>query len=294
MWTTGRRYSLVDILFLKIYAKYRASMNPVTFVTGLYDIQREKIDGRSIERYLSWLRDGLQLDVPFIVFTSPDLAPKIRKMRKDRILIVEKRFEELEFYHYIEKMRINMRSKMFRDKMMNIERIEASHPEYLAVVFSKFSWLNQAMHFNPFQSKYFFWMDAGCSRFFPKSALKKFQMRDLSEFGEKIILQRSERYGKFDPMENLYWENRSMISAGMFGGCIVSLRRLVKDIRNVFQEMLKKGSPNTEEIALQIMVCKEPNRFHLVDPVLQEMLPIFYYIQKIRLGRCNLEGFSLV
>ena len=44
----------------------------VTIVTSLYNIDREKLDGRSWETYLEWFKKTLSINCPMVVFVDPN------------------------------------------------------------------------------------------------------------------------------------------------------------------------------------------------------------------------------
>jgi hypothetical protein len=45
-------------------------MEKVTFVTSLYDISREKYDGRSYTQYQEWFKRTLTIPVNMVIYTD--------------------------------------------------------------------------------------------------------------------------------------------------------------------------------------------------------------------------------
>ena len=57
--------------------------------------------------------------------------------------------------------------------MSDPERIECKHAMYSIIQYSKFPWVKEAIEMNPHKSTYFFWLDAGGSRFYEGYDLNK-------------------------------------------------------------------------------------------------------------------------
>lgn len=102
---------------------FSSSNNSVTLVTALYDIGRIK-QGRSIEDYVRWMEQTLQLDCPFVIYTSSALAPHIRRMRHGRLLsntiFIERDYIPLEEFADLIESRV---FPLFRSHMQHPEDI---------------------------------------------------------------------------------------------------------------------------------------------------------------------------
>ena len=55
----------------------------VSIVTALFNINRERLDGRNWQKYIDWFEIFLKLRCPLIIFTSSDLIDFIMSRRKN-------------------------------------------------------------------------------------------------------------------------------------------------------------------------------------------------------------------
>ena len=100
---------------------------------------------------------------------------------------------------------------------------------------TQFKWLTQASELNPFDSKFFFWIDAGGSRFFDSYDLKleypspPALQKPLNQMGDKFLIQMNMEYyldlAQADLLPVSYLlDNRSYVLGSMFGGGPKSLQ----------------------------------------------------------------------
>jgi hypothetical protein len=97
-------------------------------VTGLYNVRRDTVDGRGIDRYLGWLNRTVQLPLPFIVFLDPAIEPERVVLKPgDRLVRLPK--DELRSYSWLPRVeeicRASTRIKTRRDIAFHL-------PEYAA------------------------------------------------------------------------------------------------------------------------------------------------------------------
>jgi len=136
--------------------------------------------------------------------------------------------------------------------------------------------LEQAISESSFNSKFFFWLDAGGSRFFdgynlnfeyPSSNAKE----SLEEMGNKFLIQMNmEYYGDLVQAESLdinyLLDDRSYILGSMFGGTKNMVKKVSKDINNIFiNEMISNNFVNNEQIALGYLIKQNPNDFEIFE-----------------------------
>lgn len=130
-------------------------------VTGLYNVRRDTVDGRGIDRYLGWLNRTVQLPLPFIVFLDPAIEPERVVLKPgDRLVRLPK--DELRSYSWLPRVeeicRTSTRIKTRRDIAFHL-------PEYGVVVMSKIFMLQQAAALDP-GLEALIWVDAGLPQFF--------------------------------------------------------------------------------------------------------------------------------
>ena len=254
-------------------------MSKVTFVSALFNIER--VDGRKWDQYLKWFDKTLQLRVPMVLFITKDVQKLIDKRRgvlgdkKNEFLptqTIYQTIDDIPYYHLRDQMQDVLDSADYKKNMSDPNRIECKQALYSIIQYSKFPWLQKAVEMNPHKSDYFFWLDAGGSRFFNNFDLTEdypgeMAMEQLQEMGESFLLQvNSEFYPDLYQAETLdksyFLDNRSYVLGSMFGGhknVIPKIRELIEDI--LLNDMIGCNTLNNEQIALGYLVKKHPDLF---------------------------------
>jgi hypothetical protein len=147
---------------------------------------------------------------------------------------------------------------------------------YSIVQYSKFKWLQEAIEENPFNSKFFFWMDAGASRFFEGYDLSQDYpsinaIEALNEMGDKFLLQMNMEYYKdFAQASTLpdeyLLDNRSYVLGSMFGGGKNSLLKVGSNVEDILlNKMIANEFVNNEQIALGYLVKQNEDDFEVFE-----------------------------
>ena len=246
-------------------------MSKVTIVSALFDIER--VDGRPWEEYLKWFDEFLKLKTPMVLFVSEDLKEFIEERRKDiPTEIIVRTNEEIPYYHLQDKIQGILDSDDYKKSIEDPARIECKQAMYSVIQYSKFAWLKEAVQKNPHGSDYFFWLDAGGSRFFDNFDLtedypSKEAMESLEGMGESFLLQMNcDYYPDLYNAEELdldyLYDNRSYVLGSMFGGHKNKIPQVCDMVEDIFlNEMIKKGNVNNEQIALGYLIKKYPDEF---------------------------------
>jgi hypothetical protein len=145
-------------------------MTNTTIVTGLWDIGRGEMNNdfsRNISEYVSHLNQLVnETDVNIYLYIEPKLRNLLTFTKNDRIFIVERSIEQisanLDFSDVIESIRTSPDWYNFADWLP--ESPQAKLKYYNVITFSKYFLLNDAVISNPFESKYFYWLDGGIAR----------------------------------------------------------------------------------------------------------------------------------
>lgn len=244
-------------------------------VSSLFNIQREGMDGRTWDEYLKWFDITLKLKCPMILFVTEDLQEFVEERRRNipTEIIVES-VEELPYYYLKDQLDSIIESKQYREKISDPNRIECQHSMYSIVQYSKFKWLQRAIEENPFNSKFFFWMDAGASRFFEGYDLSQDYpsinaLEALNEMGDKFLLQMNMEYYKdlaqasTLPDEYLL-DNRSYVLGSMFGGTKQGIINVCFEIEDILlNKMISNAFVNNEQISLGYLVKTKPELFEI-------------------------------
>lgn len=270
-------------------------------ITALFDIQRFKYESnpnalKTIDEYYKWFKITLQLNCPMIIYTEEKTKQFIidNRPKEYETKIIIQKLEEIPYYHYKDKMLNIINDNEYKKKIKDSNRIECNLPEYCIIQYSKFEWLKMSIDDNPFNSDTFFWMDAGCSRFFldvdisnkypgNKSTDMFKQIINTSKDNEFFIIQSKDiidkilTYPEKEFINWLLWDSINLLVGTMFGGTknrIITIANLIKDIFE--KDMLNNNCLNNEQLALAILYRKNPNLFNIYKSTNQSIhLPLF-------------------
>lgn len=267
-------------------------MKDVTIVSSLFNIKREEMDGRTWEEYLKWFDITLKLKCPMILFVTEDVREFIEERRTDiPTEIITQTVEEIPYYYLKEQLDGIIDSEDYKHKISDPDRIECRYSMYSIVQYSKFKWLQQVTEENPFDSKFFFWLDAGASRFFDGYNLSsqypsENAVEALKEMGDKFLIQMNmEHYKDLANASILSKEylldNKSYILGSMFGGGKTSLLRVAKNVEDVLlNQMIPNEFVNNEQIVLGYLVKQNPDDFEIFERYDNKHLALFTELGK--------------
>ena len=268
-------------------------MSKVTVVSALFNINR--VDGREWDEYLKWFEITLKLRVPMVLFLDRDMQEYIDERRGDmfseneylKTQTLYQTVEDIPYYELKDQIQEILDSDQYKKDMADPERIECKQAMYPIIQYSKFPWLTQAAAMNPHKSDYFFWLDAGGSRFFedydltqnyPSEEAKK----ALDEMGDSFLVQMNTEYytdlanAKTLSTDYLY-DNRSYVLGSMFGGHKKSLFRVCDMVHDVLMnDMIANNTINNEQIALGYLIKKYPDEFSLYERTNQKHMALFH------------------
>ena len=254
----------------------------VTFVSALFDIDR--VDGRKWEEYLKWFDITLKLRVPMVLFVTRDMQEFIDERRGDlfskneylKTQTLYQTVEDIPYYGLKNQIQEILDSDQYKKDISDPERIECKQAMYSVIQYSKFPWLTQAAEMNPHNSDYFFWIDAGASRFFDGYDLSQNYPSEeaktsLDQMGESFLVQMNTEYytdlanAKELSIDYLY-DNRSYVLGSMFGGHKKSVFKVCELVHDVLtKDMLANKTINNEQIALGYLIKKYPDEFSLYE-----------------------------
>ena len=265
-------------------------MSKVTIVSALFDIER--VDGRPWEEYLKWFEEFLKLKTPMILFVSQDVAEFIGEKRNDiPTEIVVQNVDQIPYYDLKDEIQEILDTDEYKENISDPDRIECKQSMYSVIQYSKFPWLKDAAAENPFNSDYFFWLDAGGSRFFDGFDLSEpypsdSAMESLEGMGESYLVQMNCDYyqdlyaAKELPLDYL-WDNRSYVLGSMFGGHKKALPQLCERVEDILtDEMIAKGNVNNEQIALGYLIKKFSDDFTIYERTNGKHLDLFTELGK--------------
>jgi hypothetical protein len=257
----------------------------VTSLYNLTDVKRG--DNRSWDDYLEWFGKTLQVKCPFIIFTEENIVPFVKESRGDLLThIITTKLEEVPLYPLKDLIQNILDSSNYQEQMSDINRVECKDSLYSVIQYSKFKWLRKSSELNPFNSKYFFWLDAGASRFLEEFDYEnvypsKESLEQLELIDNTFLIQYNADYytdliNSKNLSEEYFWDNRSFVCGSMFGGNSKSIVVIDSEMDKVMNLMIEKFCINNEQIALGYL-CKNKEElfttFYRKDP--QKHLNLF-------------------
>ena len=250
-------------------------MKNITVVTALYNIQRQDMDGRKWDEYLEWFSQTLKLNCPMVIFVEEELVDFVNQYRNSyNTQIIVQKIEDIPYYHLKEEMDSILQLKEYRENIGCPDRIECNYSLYSIIQYSKFKWIEESICGDYFDSDYYFWLDAGASRFFENFDPKlnfpgNAALEALYNIGEKFLIQlNTETYHDLVHSKKLskeyFYDPRSFVCGTFFGMHRNIHFTILKKIENIFiKDMIKKNKVNNEQIALAYLIKNNPELFEI-------------------------------
>lgn len=247
----------------------------VTIVTSLYNIDREKLDGRNWETYLEWFKKTLAINSPMVVFVDSDTKEfvEINRIGKDTFIICEP-IENAPYYDLKDSMDQIIKSEDYKRKIKDPNRIECKSSLYNIIQYSKFGWVKKASEIDPFDSELYLWLDAGISRFFEDLGMEtgsrypgNLFLESIKDLTDEVYVQMfmsnyPDLANSTSLSEEYLLDNRSYVAGGIFMSSKKSIVKVKEEIDNVLKNMmLKNGFVNNEQIAVGYLIKKTPSLF---------------------------------
>jgi hypothetical protein len=255
-----------------------------TFVSCFFDINREhKGDGRSIQEYLEWIEQTLKLNANLYIVTEKKFESFFREHMHSNTLLKIIDFTDLHYYKYYKQICNIISLESFKNKIKHPNRVECVLPEYNIIQYSKFHVLDMAIKENPFKSDFFFWIDAGISRFFsnvdisnayPGSQISAL-IKKVSNQSDKFFIQSRTDLEYYQINDDFIWDSSNLLSGGMFGGSPNAIKTISEKTEEIFQYMLSQNCVNNEQLALVMVWKNNPELFFTIRNVYGQDLPIF-------------------
>ena len=227
-------------------------MDNITFVTALYNIQREeKGDGRKWIDYLEWFKNTLKMPLKMMIYIPSDLVSYVEEHRpKEYItkIIIQER-EAIPYAKFEKAISAILENPEYRTKIKHPDRVECKIPFYNIIQYSKFKWLEETANMNPFETDYFFWMDAGISRFVPMTLYSRI-VSGIELPIKKLVIQCNNLLLNYPVHEGYLWDSQCLVSGGMFGGDKDVIIELTHLIDKELTQRIAQGWVNNEQLLL--------------------------------------------
>ena len=261
-----------------------------TIVTALYDIGREKVDGRGMSQYYEWFAKTLQLKCPMVIYCDEITRPFIESNRKlSETKVICKKLEEVPYFHLKDKMDAVLSSESYKSKVKDPDRIECKISLYNIVQYCKFPWLLHAAQENYFGTDYFIWMDAGFSRLvsdfqFDTTFPGENFMQQIASFPERVLFQAyqypyDDLFNAANISEDYFYDNRSYVMGGLFGSDRRGIEKVCKSVDDLLEkQMLDNGVVANDQIGIGFLLKKNNEDFVVLqnNPRVRNNFELFY------------------
>jgi hypothetical protein len=256
-----------------------------TVVTAFYPLNSNR---HSQDDYMLYMARLFSNDDPMIIFTSHDLAQKIRSMRgkPKRTLIIPMHLNETKA---VQLFPLDFWKRNVPPKVHGIGSSDTNSYQVRVIWNSKIEFLKLGSDINPFGSKFFAWVDAGLIRW--------------DDYANTTILQRvppelqRDRFMVMNVTSVLFHKTYKQMAAGLFGGYKKAIDLYYE---KYYQILWKTGNSTTtapllasEQVSMHNVCVETPGLCHVVtprrskccSPALQQ--PYFYM-----LPYCNRKEFN--
>jgi hypothetical protein len=256
-------------------------LNPdVTIVTGYVAIDDVPADTepafrrRTRHQYLRWMRSVLSIRANMIVRVEPESMPFVEDARRGlaahtAVTPVSAGALRASPAH-AEVARIIAGGYMRGATRPN--RIELKNPLYATIMFSKFTWMRDAIRANPFGTRYFLWMDGGfghglerrvryrsvVGRAWP-SVNKNTRMADTV-----LVLATGLHVAHLEAVEMMTTHNH-VVAGGIWGGDARKLLQMCDRFDEELSWALSHNLLDDEQSVLSRVCLKHPDLFTMVD-----------------------------
>ena len=243
----------------------------MTIVTGLWDINRT---GRPFHHYIENFKRFLDIPQNLFIYVPLEFEH----------LVWEKRSRENTFVKIMSLEDVRRLYQPFWDRTQSVRTNpdwingagwlgsspQASLEWYNPIVQSKMFMTNDASIWNPFDTEYFFWLDAGITNTVPYSHLVENNcLNDLPQHGNPFLFlsypydAENEIHGfKYDAMNRYSGKNvKYVCRGGLFGGHKDQLREANATYYSLLDRTLGEGLMGTEESIFTIMSYNEPDLY---------------------------------
>jgi hypothetical protein len=251
-------------------------MSTLTIVSGLINIGRGEMGtsfSRSFDHYKETFGKLLKsVTCPMFLYISPDLEEFVWQHRDRsnttlKFVTADDLRTKMPFYKQIQDIRTN--PAWYNQKGWLSESTQARLDLYNPLVMSKMFWLNDATLFNPYNTKYFLWIDGGIVNTVHDSLLgAKFESEVVKYMdGAALFLcfpykADGEIHG-FDALAMNDFARGTVVSrvarGGLFGGTKDSINKLNGLYYSYLTDSLGRGLMGTEESIFTLLTYNHPD-----------------------------------
>lgn len=251
--------------------KIRNKKENITIVTGLWDIGRS---GRDFNHYIENFNRLLDIPQNLFVYIPQEYEYLVwQKRGKDNTYVKTYELENIRnmykpFWDRTQAIRNNEEWQNKASWLLNSP--QASLEYYNPIVQSKMFLLNDVTIWNPFDTDYFYWLDAGITNTVPYDHIvNKDVLSKLPKYSNPFLFlsypyeANNEIHGfDFESINRYSGQKVSYVCrGGLFGGHKEQINEANATYYSILDKTLNEGLMGTEESIFTIMAHTEPNTY---------------------------------
>lgn len=257
--------------------------NNLTIVTSLIDLGRGELKGdfnRSFDKYLECFSKLLKTKLPMVIFCDKDVEEFVLKHRpRETTHFVRHTANDLRKFPFYDQIQtIRQSAKWLSQAGWLPDSTQAKLELYNPLVMSKQFFLNDATLHNPFDSKYFLWVDAGLANtvgniheilndptFVKRISPKLNKMLYVCFPYDGTVEVHGYNKSKMNTLAGV--ETAYVARGGVFGGTKDAINAVNDMYYGLLSESFNQGLMGTEESIFTILSYRQPKMFnlHMID-----------------------------
>ena len=294
----------------------------ITIVTGLWDMGRGSLESwakRDFSHYKDRFFEMLEADAQMCVWIPSDLKADVERIRGDKpTKIFIKEISDFETWNpFFDKIQEIRKNKNWLSQAGWLrESPQATLESYNAMMFTKMFMLNDSAITNPFNSKYFYWIDGGLTNTVNKGYFQKDLVLDNLD---NFMVQKDIKYVHlaypYEGSEEIHGFERTAMAkycntdyvryvcrGGFFGGEKDVIHQLNTQYYSIMENTLRSGLMGADECFFTILTHTYPNLIYkydiegngLVWPFFEELKKYDKEFVKInRTSKINIDNVGL-
>lgn len=245
----------------------------LTVVTAFFDLDRWNwvYYKRSEDEYLKYFKNMLQLDCNMVIFTEPKYESFVRENRegnlKDKTIVMLTFLQDIVAYKkYYSLIKDIMNKPGFTALHPNPTCPELTKPLYDVMVWNKMFFLSECVHYNFFNTNYFFWMDAGYTH-------NTIDLKNI-KWNPSPLLNKETFYINLlcdinpitsNPID-FFYQYKDVITGGFFGGHKISINQVGYLFYKLIDEIIAHYEiVDDEQYFLTILAKRYPELFTTIE-----------------------------
>jgi hypothetical protein len=253
-------------------------LNKTTLVSCLFYIGRDKWKYSGFppgyDRYKNWLNNLLSLNTNLVLFTDDYYYDIVLKTKQEHLSdlknlhVVKTSIAELDTYkNYYNDISCLMKFPKFVEYVKTNKVAEMIYPLYNVIMFDKVNLIDKASQLDPYNSDYFYWVDAGAFR----NEIEQYKdvtwpnSENSTYFNNQIVFYSHRGYDYAISNQKDYFTSQArVVHGGYFIVPKTQISFLKQKVNEVIKEILKGGYIGSDEKIFDLICKRYPKYVHMI------------------------------